>query len=98
MLENLVFIELKRRNRDIYYHKDRHECDFIVLENNRITSAIQVTASLNSNKDREYKGLYEALTRYGLNQGLILTADEEFEDSFKKKKIIVMPVWKWLLQ
>jgi uncharacterized protein len=98
ILENLVFIELKRKNRDIYYHKDRHECDFIVLENNRITSAIQVTASLNSNKDREYEGLYEALTRYGLNQGLILTADEEFEDSFKKKKIIVMPVWKWLLQ
>jgi len=42
--------------------------------------------------------LYEALTRYGLNEGLILTADEEFEDSFKKKKIIVIPVWKWLLQ
>ncbi|NOR60628.1 MAG: DUF4143 domain-containing protein [Methanosarcinales archaeon] len=98
ILENLVFIELKRKNRDIYYHKDRHECDFIVLENNRITSAIQVTASLNNNKDREYKGLYEALTRYGLDEGLILTADEEFEDSFKKKKIIVMPVWKWLLQ
>jgi len=98
ILENLVFIELKRKNRDIYYHKDRHECDFIVLENNQITDAIQVTASLNSNKDREYEGLYEALTRYGLDEGLILTADEEFEDSFKNKKIIVMPVWKWLLQ
>ena len=98
LLENLVFIELKRNNWDIYYHKDRHECDFLVFENNRITNAIQVTASLNGNSDREYKGLYEALTRYDLDEGLVLTADEEFEDTFKNKKIVVMPVWKWLLQ
>jgi len=98
LLENMVFIELKRNNRDIYYHKDRHECDFLVFENNRITNAIQVTASLNGNSDREYKGLHEALTRYGLDEGLVLTADEEFEDTFKNKKIVVMPVWKWLLQ
>ena len=98
LLENMVFIELKRNNWDIYYHKDRYECDFLVYENNRVTNAIQVTASLNGNSDREYKGLHEALTRYGLDEGLVLTADEEFEDTFKNKKIVVMPVWKWLLQ
>jgi len=97
LLENLVFIELKRRNNDIYYHKDKHECDFIVLENGIISNAIQVTASLNGNKEREYNGLHEALTRYDIDEGLILTADEEFEDTFKKKKIVGMPIWKWLL-
>ena len=68
------------------------------MNNYLTTSAIPVTVSLNGNKDREYKGLYEALTRYGLDEGLILTVDKEFEDSFKDKKIILMPVWKWLLQ
>ena len=29
-LENLVYIELKRRWNEIYYHKNRKECDFIV--------------------------------------------------------------------
>jgi len=97
LLENLVFIELKRRFRDIYYHKDRYECDFIVLEINRITGAIQVTASLKRNKSREYEGLLEALTKYNLDEGLILTDDEDFEDIVEGRKIRVMPVWKWLL-
>ncbi|MFT4305084.1 MAG: ATP-binding protein, partial [Candidatus Woesearchaeota archaeon] len=29
LLENIVFIELKRRNKEIYYHRDKHECDFV---------------------------------------------------------------------
>ena len=96
-LENIVFIELKKRNLDIYYHRDRHECDFIVRENSEITGAIQVTASLKYNREREYGGLLEALTRYDLDEGLILTEDEEFEDTYMNKRVVVMPVWKWLL-
>ena len=43
MMENLVFLELKRRNLKLYYHRDRQECDFIVTENERYVEAIQVT-------------------------------------------------------
>lgn len=98
LLENIVFLELRRRHNDIYYHRDKHECDFIVMENGHITDAIQVTASLNGNSKREYDGLLEALDKYGLDEGLILTDDEEFEDIKGDKKIIVMPIWKWLLE
>ncbi|MCK5660995.1 MAG: ATP-binding protein [Methanosarcinales archaeon] len=98
LLENIVFLELRRRHSDIYYHRDKHECDFIVMENGHITDAIQVTASLNGNSKREYDGLLEALDKYGLDEGLILTDDEEFEDIKGDKKIIVMPIWKWLLE
>ena len=97
LLENIVFIELKRRDQDIYYHRDNHECDFIIREHNVITGAIQVTATLEGTKEREYAGLLEALTTYNLDEGLILTEDEEFEDTHKGKKVVVMPVWKWLL-
>ncbi len=97
LLENLVFIELKRRNKDIYYHRVNHECDFIIREHNVITGAIQVTATLEGTKEREYEGLLEALNTYNLDEGLILTEDEEFEDTYKGKKVVVMPVWKWLL-
>jgi predicted AAA+ superfamily ATPase len=98
LLENLVFIELKRKYQDIYYHKGKQECDFIVLENGSVTCAIQVTADLKNNKTREFGGLLEALTMYDLDEGIILTDDEEFEDMLENKKIKVMPVWKWLLE
>ncbi|XMB89322.1 DUF4143 domain-containing protein [Methanosarcina hadiensis] len=98
MLENLVFLELKRRNMELYYHKVRKECDFIVTENERPVEAIQVIMALTGNREREYGGLLEALEAYGLEKGLILTESEEFEEVFQGKKIIVRPIWKWLLE
>ncbi len=50
------------------------------------------------NKEREIKGLKEAMNRYNLNTGLLLTTDsEEQELQFQNGKINIMPVWKWLL-
>ncbi|MCK5698522.1 MAG: ATP-binding protein [Candidatus Aenigmarchaeota archaeon] len=97
ILENLVFIELKRRNNNIYYHKDKYECDFIITENKTVLTAIQVTLNLKNNKEREYRGLLEALDKYKLDTGLILTENEEYEEIVQNKKIIIKPIWKWLL-
>jgi predicted AAA+ superfamily ATPase len=51
-----------------------------------------------SNEGRELGGLMEAMDRYDLQEGIILT--EDTEDVFDKdgRKIIVKPVWKWLLE
>jgi len=97
MLENIVFLQLKRQNKEVYFHKSNYECDFVIREGTRITEAIQVTHQLNENKKREINGLIEALDKYKLKQGLILTSDEEEIITEKNKKIIVKPVWKWLL-
>ena len=103
LLENLIFIELKRRDKEIYYHKQKNECDFVVKDNLKISQAIQVTRELNQkNKERESNGLIEAIQEYKLKDGLILTKDQEKEIIKKiggqKIKIQVMPIWKWLLQ
>ena len=42
-LENIVFIELKRRGYDVFYHADKKECNFVVREGMKITEAYQVT-------------------------------------------------------
>ena len=34
---------------------------------------------------------------YDLNVGLILTENEERVEIIEGKKIIIMPIWKWLL-
>jgi len=38
------------------------------------------------------------MNEFKLKEGLILTYDQEDELSEGKKKIIVKPVWKWLLE
>ena len=98
-LENLVFLELKRRNKEVFYHLKKKECDFVIFDKNKISQAIQVTWLLNEiNKEREFEGLYDAMDQYGLNEGLILTYSQEEEKKYKGKKIIIKPVWKWLLE
>ncbi|MBI2499414.1 ATP-binding protein [Candidatus Woesearchaeota archaeon] len=98
LLENLAAIELKRRGKEIFYYSEKYECDFLIREGNKIKEIIQVTYELNDkNKEREVRGLIEALNKFKLREGVILTYGQE--DSFEErgKKIKVLPVWKWLL-
>jgi uncharacterized protein len=99
IIENIVFIELKRREKDVFYYKALIECDFVIKEKEKIVEAIQVCYILNKeNKDREIKGLLEAMNKHKLKQGLLLTYDDEEEIIIDKKKIIIKPVWLWLLE
>ncbi|MBM3198850.1 MAG: ATP-binding protein [Chlamydiae bacterium] len=100
ILETLVHSELKRRKKIIYFHKQKHECDFLVKEELRISEALQVTRTLVDPDvhKREVLGLLEAMEAYQLKEGLILTLEEEGEEIVQEdKKILIMPVWKWLL-
>lgn len=108
ILENLVFIELKRRGKEIYYHKNKKECDFVIKEGLEIVKAIQVCKSLDDleTKKREIEGLLDACKTYNLKEGLILTEDEEGEEirelrlengEVSKIKIKILLIWKWLL-
>lgn len=99
LLENLVFIELKRRGSDIYYHKYNYECDFIIKEELDIVEAIQVTDNMyeEETKKREINGLVDALKTYNLESGVILTEEEEEELEYQGFKISIIPLWKWLL-
>ncbi|WP_342306422.1 ATP-binding protein [Methanolobus sp. ZRKC5] len=100
ILENIVFMELKRRNEEVYYHRDKKECDFVIRDGYNIREAIQVTQSLENpdTRKREIEGLLEALKAYKLKEGLILTDDSEDEIKMNGRKIIVTPIWKWMLE
>ena len=45
----------------------------------------------------ELNGLTEAMKKFGLKNGLILTYDYEEIIRIKNKNIKIVPVWKWLL-
>lgn len=98
-LENMVFIELKRRRKEIYYFKGKAECDFLLRDGINITGAIQVCYAFGDKetRDRELKGLMEALEVFHLDNGWILTDDTEETFEQNGKTIRIMPVWKWLM-
>lgn len=100
LLENLVFVELKRRSKDIYYHKNIQECDFVIKEKLKIIEAIQVCWSVYNpeTKSREINGLIDALSTYNLKRGIILTDSEEEHLHVKDLEIEIKPVWNWLLE
>jgi predicted AAA+ superfamily ATPase len=99
LLENLVFLELKRQTKTVYYHHNKSECDFVIKEKNSITQAIQVCWSMHDDKtkQREINGLIDAMAAYQLKEGLILTEDESDSITIDDKTINMMPVWLWLL-
>ncbi len=98
-LENIVFIELKRRGSDVYYFSATRECDFIIKCGRRITNVIQVCHELNDrNRERECGGLLEAMKEFQLNEGLILTSDQEETRKDGDRTIHIKPVWKWLIE
>ncbi len=100
LLENLVFLELKRKGKEIYYHHQKKECDFVIREKSKIVEAIQVSWSIEveSTYNREMAGLLDAVNTYGLKEGLILTESMERELEVEGVRIRIKPVWKWMLE
>ena len=99
MLENMVFLHLRRKNRQIFYFKEKGECDFVFKEKEKIAGAIQVCYSLTEdNRKREFSGLIEALKKFKLEKGLILTYGQEDTQEEDGKEIAIKPAWKWMLE
>ena len=97
MLENIVFLQLRRKYKDIFYFKEENECDFLVKERNKIIAAIQVCYELHEdNKKREIDGLLKPIIEFNLENGLILTYNQEDEFKINGKVLTVKPAWKWL--
>ena len=97
-LENAVFLELKRKEFDIYYYRtSKSECDFLVFDKNTISDVIQVTFDMSdeNTKNREIKGLIEACKNFDLKSGTIITFDSEDELIENGIKIKIIPFYKW---
>lgn len=100
-LENAVYIELRRRNLELFYFSDSSECDFVVRENGSIVQAYQVTVSLKDPKTRkrEEEGLLAAMKAFGLREGTIITLDESEEKTLPDGMVLhVMPFYRWCLK
>ncbi|MEI8295093.1 MAG: ATP-binding protein [Alphaproteobacteria bacterium] len=101
LLENLVFVSLRRAFPLVYYYKTKsgREVDFIVQHGSQKT-LIQVCESIanEATKKREVAALTEAMTELGLSSGIIVTRNEEGQINMNNQEINIVPVWRFLLE
>lgn len=97
LYENTVFAMLNRKGKEVYYYKGKGECDFVIKEGRKVSQAIQVSYQLGENKEREVRGLLEAMEAFKLSEGLIVTEGFEGQETQRGKKVKYTPLWKWLI-
>jgi len=97
LLENIVFLELRRRGYEVFYFDEKKECDFIAKNGDHKLFPIQVCLELNEeNRMREIEGIVEACRWLHIKTGFILTYDEEMDITIEGVRIRILPVWKWV--
>ena len=91
ILENLVFLHLRRNFQKIFYFSEKGECDFVTFDKGTIDDVIQVCYDLNpDNLDRELNGLFEALSFFKQKEGTIITLNQS--DAFERGDLIAKAV------
>jgi len=100
LLENVVAIELKRRNIELYYYlvDNKYEVDFVIGDSTAIKEVIQVVDDEQDIPEREIKTGILACKKLHCHTLTIITwntEDKKLEDDITIHSI---PLWKWLLK
>ncbi len=100
--ENVVFLELFRSGKEVYYWRDRagREVDFAVKEKLKVRELVQVCWRIEEEKTRkrEIAALVKAMDELKLKEGLIITENTEGRENINGKWITYKPLWKWLVE
>lgn len=102
LLENLVFLDLLRRGKNISYYKTSsgEEVDFVIREGKKVLQLIQVCYDLRDfvTKERELKTLVKSSKEFKCKDVILITRNEEKTENYKGVRIKSVPAWKWLLE
>jgi len=99
LLENMVLLEFIKSGYDVFYFKEKYECDFIIKRQNKLFP-IQVSYVLeqDKSKEREVRGLLQACNRLNVNEGTIITFDQKDEMIQQGVNIKIIPVYQYFLE
>jgi predicted AAA+ superfamily ATPase len=98
--ENVLFIHLLSQGNEVYYWKNKRECDFIVFCEGKVADAINICMDIGDKKtrEREVEGLLEAMRKFKLRDGVIITDDYMETEKHGKLNIEFIPLWVFLLR
>lgn len=103
LLENMVFIDGRRRGRSLFYYRTRNgrEVDFAWKTDSGQVCLAQVCEQMpegSETRERELTALREAQSEQPDCRAVVVTRDEEAIVDSPHGMIEVIPIWKWLLQ
>lgn len=94
LAENMVFVELRRRDKSFYYWRDKGEVDFVVKNKDGSLEAINISYT-DEIEEREFKGLLDFKKEFKKKVSRLVLLTKNIEK--KEKGINFLPLWKWLL-
>ena len=99
LLENIVFLELKRRGIEVWYYKARgnQETDLLINPLNPVLFQVCYEIQNPRTREREISSLLASIKELKIERGTILTKNDEETISIGNLVIRILPVWKWLL-
>lgn len=101
IMENLVFLELLKTGKEIYYWKNpqQEEVDFVIKEGLKVKQLIQVCYNISNpeTKKREIRALLKALNEFKLSEGLVITYDYDSQEQYQGKTIRYLALWRWMM-
>ncbi|MBA4388352.1 MAG: AAA family ATPase [Verrucomicrobia bacterium] len=101
LLENLVFIHLRRVTEKIFYHRTSsgHEVDFVWLSGDRKKHIVQVCYSLKNEatRNREFAALRDAMKELHQRESWLITQEEEDTVEDNGTTIHIVPIWLYLI-
>ena len=95
LLENCVFLHLRRQESKIFYWKDSHGNELDFISGNDL---IQVCESIENEetRERELKAVRSAMKEFSTKSATLVTLNEELEIKVPEGKIHVRPAWRYL--
>jgi len=97
IFENVVYLALRRKGKEVFYWKGKGEVDFLIRKGTRIDKLINVCWELNKkNEKREFSGLYEAMKQFNVSNAQIIVSGYDDQVDFKGKKIVISNFFNWL--
>jgi len=103
LLENAVYLYLRQKHgNNLFFYKDKTECDFIIRDKDKITELIQVSYQI-EDKDtlkREIRGIENAAEYFNLKEGKIITFDTDKDTVLTENgvEIQIVSAFRYLLK
>jgi len=99
LYENVVFLELRRRTREIYYFRQKQEVDFYArIDGKALLVNVSVEIDDAGTRKREIDGLLEAMRYLNLDRSYLVTKEESGTEIVDGKTIHIVPLYRWLLE
>jgi hypothetical protein len=102
VLENIVYLELRRRGEVVGYHvtATRREVDFVFADSSGRRTFVQVCAALDepTTREREFRALADAMGESKEDRALLVTLAAAGVERVDGHEVRVVPAWRWLLE